>query len=914
MKRSLPLLTAILLAPLVSMQAAEKAVTPASRLPGTPKSSSNLAVNRAVISLDGEWQIAEGAMDKMPKSFPARVPVPGFADLATPAFSDVGVASPKRHAFWYRRTFTVPETARPVALLKIAKAQFGMKVWVNGQEVGDEIGCWAPGYFDVSRALKYGVENTVVVRVGAFYDALPAWAPRLLDGEVFKWPPGIYDSVSLSLMDSPFIVGVQTAPEIENRSVRVQMRLRNEGGERIRFPVTMTVREWKSGKVVGKGEIEASLPGVGEREFTGAVKLDNPRLWSPEDPFLYVVTCDTGADQLATRFGMREFRYDPVTGHAMLNGKRVYLLGGALRMSCFYNDPQRQALPWNRDWVRGLFEKPKQLFQWNSMRVFNSYCPSFWFDIADETGVLLQNEWPIWKLRPEWTDRELIRQLTGWVRDQWNHPSIVIWDIANETSDPRTAELIEAVRGLDLSSRPWDNSYGKRTRAGDPSESHSYTACPWSVFDRNDPPWDLSDLGSPLEATLPVQVPPVIINEIDTFWLRSDGSSWKNVFEGRIYNLYAGKGAGLEERREWYAYLAACAVEYWRARRDVTVGIHGPFYLCYDIPEGLTAHHFLDLAPLTLEPHFVDYTRNTYSPLAVMIDDYTRRLRPGQRRDYRIIITNENPEAKGGVLQLRILDQNRNVVAQASGSWNAQPWEQVTRELALDLPAQPGKYQVEAELVPKEGRPVLSRRKVEIVTAEQAVRLVNLAEGCPVTASSELPGHGASLAVDGKRHTLWSSSNRDPQWIMVDLGKQREVGAVSIDWDSSIWVWKMGNPYYTKAYEVEISTDKENWVRVASVTDGDGGRDVVEFAPSRVRYVRVNCKEQGERATTGNGKGDGQTDAQLTRPGTTAGGVEEWRRIATYENSAAAQILERPYGYRKLREGYDIWDLQVFEK
>lgn len=74
---------------------------------------------REVINLDGTWEIAEGAMDKMPEQFPSKIPVPGLVDMAVPAFEKVGAfvpqetraqyqkpAGPRREAYWYRRTFT----------------------------------------------------------------------------------------------------------------------------------------------------------------------------------------------------------------------------------------------------------------------------------------------------------------------------------------------------------------------------------------------------------------------------------------------------------------------------------------------------------------------------------------------------------------------------------------------------------------------------------------------------------------------------------------------------------------------------------------------------------------------------------------------------------------------------------------
>ena len=48
--------------------------------------------------------------------------------------------------------------------------------------------------------------------------------------------------------------------------------------------------------------------------LTQTITIPNARLWSPEDPFLYVLETRTGGDTVTTRFGMREFRSDADTG------------------------------------------------------------------------------------------------------------------------------------------------------------------------------------------------------------------------------------------------------------------------------------------------------------------------------------------------------------------------------------------------------------------------------------------------------------------------------------------------------------------------------------------------------------------------------------------------------------------------
>src|SRR5512136_1865081 len=91
------------------------------------------AAPRTVLYLDGSWQVEQGSMDVKPRSFSHTVPVPGLMDMAQPSFKEVGKKSSLRQAFWYRRTFKVDGPIPDVALLKIHKAKYGTRVFVNGK-------------------------------------------------------------------------------------------------------------------------------------------------------------------------------------------------------------------------------------------------------------------------------------------------------------------------------------------------------------------------------------------------------------------------------------------------------------------------------------------------------------------------------------------------------------------------------------------------------------------------------------------------------------------------------------------------------------------------------------------------------------------------------------------------------------
>lgn len=165
---------------------------------------------RTTLSPNGTWQIAESvSADEIPTVFDHTVLVPGMVNLAKPAFPDVdqfasheylirwgkrypwggpeilakdaplpviGISMQKRNYFWYHKTFTAPEK-RQVVLLKINKSQFGTKVWLNGKAVGEHLGCWTSGTFNLLDALKTSGENTLLVRIGAHPAVLPESQP-----------------------------------------------------------------------------------------------------------------------------------------------------------------------------------------------------------------------------------------------------------------------------------------------------------------------------------------------------------------------------------------------------------------------------------------------------------------------------------------------------------------------------------------------------------------------------------------------------------------------------------------------------------------------------------------------------------------------------------------------------------------
>ncbi len=691
-----------------------------------------VAAQRNTISLNGDWKMADSvAAEPVPAAFDHAAPVPGLANLATPPFKDVdkfdsrefiqtsirekklpesarvenaGVPRQERNYFWYRRSFRVPGK-QPVAMLRIAKAQFGTAVWLNGKKVGEHLGCFSAGYFDVAGSINWTGDNDLVVRIGAHPAALPVWAPAGTDFEKYKWTPGIYDNVSLILTGSAYIESVQIAPRLATSSAEIETILVNKGNAPVTISLKHVVANWTE-----------FPPHVrlqpGERKAVRAtVAMPGAKLWTPEEPNLYTVETSTANDNIKTRFGMREFRFDTATKRAYLNGKLYFLRGSNITLHRFFEDPLCKRHPWEEQWVRKLLIDGPKKMNWNSFRFCIGPAPEMWFDIADEAGLLIQNEFFIWNGRgyfPPYKSEELITQYTEWMRDHWNHPSQAIWDASNETdSDMLRETVIPAVRKLDLSNRPWDNGYSTPTGYDDPVEDHPYL---FSAYYGGRGKFSMTQLEGMTGAKTTNAGHPsahaVIANEYGWMWMNRDGTP--TLLTEDVYKALLGPDATPKQRFELYAYNLAGLTEFWRAHRNFAGVLHFTFLTC-SYPGVKTSDHWKDVEKLELEANFADWVRESFKPLGVYINFWQPALKPEQKRTYAVMMVNDKPITLSGKLRLEFTGAASTELKFELPAYGAHTWQ-----VPLQAPAAPGAYLLKATATVSGQEQTVSRRKVEV--------------------------------------------------------------------------------------------------------------------------------------------------------------------------------------------------------
>ncbi len=675
---------------------------------------------RQVVNLDGTWQVTQGSFETIPDEYPHCVPVPGLIDMAQPAFVDVGLESSQREAFWYRREFKMAGDVPPVALLKIHKAKYGSKVFLNGVAVGEELASFTPILLDVRQhLLGNGQANKLIIRVGADRESLPPDTPSGWDFEKYRYIPGIYDSVELILSGYPFIANVQTVPDIARGQLRIVAEIHSDqdvdGGQ-----LDVRIATARDGQAVGQAQSKLGMLASGKiHKIDLTASIEDCRLWSPEDPFLYRLTLTTRGDTSEVRFGMREFRFDVKKKQALLNGKPYVMRGTNVCIYRFFEDEARQDLPWQKDWVRKLHRQFKTM-HWNSIRYCIGFPPEAWYDVADEEGFLIQDEFPIWLLgeAPENpTAEKIVPQYTSWMRERWNHPCVVIWDAQNESHTKETGKSLQLVRNLDLSDRPWENGWSEPQKATDCVEAHPYLFIrAWQ--DRE--PFRLKEMptvsGAPrlLEAQQAIEVP-ILINEYGWLWLDRDGQP--TCLTKKVYAGLLGDESTVEQRRMLYARYLAALTEFWRCHRQCA----GVLHFCglgYSRPGnkprpegGATSDHFLDVAKLEFEPLFVEYVGDAFNPLGLMLDFWADEVAVESEQPTKVYLVNDLDEAWQGNVTLRVTRGGQTLSEQALPAEVPGLGREIV-EIKVAMPKDPGPCTLVAELVDGEGQTVRSLRDV----------------------------------------------------------------------------------------------------------------------------------------------------------------------------------------------------------
>ncbi|MDD4970377.1 MAG: DUF4982 domain-containing protein [Paludibacter sp.] len=339
---------------------------------------------------------------------------------------------------WYRNKVRLPEfTTEKQVILSFDGAMSNAEVFVNGEKVGNRPYGYSYFYFDVTSYIKPGIENVIAVR---------------LENNSFssRWYPGagLYRKVKVIVKNkTSFKQWAQsiTTPYVSGEVAKVNIRSQVQGDN---LTIKTIVRD-SEGNVVA--ENTASDRYADEIEQNVGVK--NPRLWSPDSPYLYTAELrlyqgNTLKDTETVCFGIRTIKYSAENGFE-LNGKVTKFKG-----VCLHHDLGPLGTAINKAALKRQLTILKDL-GCNAIRSSHNMPSHEQLELCDEMGFLFLaesfDEWKKPKVKngynlyfDEWAEKDVINL----VRATRNHPCIVMWSSGNEVPDQRGSEGVKRAKWL----------------------------------------------------------------------------------------------------------------------------------------------------------------------------------------------------------------------------------------------------------------------------------------------------------------------------------------------------------------------------------------------------------------------------------------------------------------------------------
>jgi len=340
---------------------------------------------------------------------------------------------------WYLKRIVVPPSWRgQKIMLRFGSATYAAKVWIDGKPVGSHLGGHLPFEFDISALVSWDSATTVAVQVEN--KPSPTRVPPAAtnpETAANTFPDVTYDFFPYCGLDRPVLL--YSVPIVHLADVTVMTSI--DGGNGV-IDVTIAASDKWSGR--GKLQLDSgAAPFSTDLTFKNgaaqaSIRVPKARLWSPDDPFLYPlsITLADGAsirDAYTLDIGIRtvEVRGDRL----LLNGQPIQLKGFG-RHEDFPVHGRGLDLP--------VLVRDHALLKWvgaNSYRTSHYPYSDEAMALADMEGFLIIDEIPAVGLlfddSREAVDARLAickQQVTELIARDKNHPSVILWSVANEPS------------------------------------------------------------------------------------------------------------------------------------------------------------------------------------------------------------------------------------------------------------------------------------------------------------------------------------------------------------------------------------------------------------------------------------------------------------------------------------------------
>ncbi len=339
---------------------------------------------------------------------------------------------------WYRNQFEVPQLHKnQKVILLFEGAMSEPQIFINGKKVGE----WGYGYsyfyFDITDDITTNGMNTIAVHLQN-------------RGLSSRWYPGagLYRNVSLIIKNQESIAqwgNFITTPQISSKQALVNIKTKTSGKDN---RLITTIYNSKGNKVASLVSKETNTD-----EFEQNIEVQNPQLWSPENPYLYTAHTqlfkgETLLDEIKTTFGIREIKYEAHKGFS-LNGEIRKFKG-----VCLHHDLGPLGSAINKSALRRQLQILKDMGA-DAVRSSHNMPSLEQLELCDEMGIMFLaesfDEWAVAKVDSgyhrffeEYAEKDIVNL----VRATRNHPCIVMWSSGNEVPDQWGEKGVERAQFL----------------------------------------------------------------------------------------------------------------------------------------------------------------------------------------------------------------------------------------------------------------------------------------------------------------------------------------------------------------------------------------------------------------------------------------------------------------------------------